>query len=96
MTKFTTRKAYSCPHLESADARCPHRPRRGTFGIVPPDTPHSNNTATSVASLLLGTYTSPAARLGARVYCRFRRTWCRVTSFTDTLIPWPRVQVPKQ
>jgi hypothetical protein len=26
------------------------------------------------------------------VWCLYRSAWCRVTSFTDALIPWPRVQ----
>jgi len=43
---------------------------------------------------LLDTYTPPPARAGARLYCRSRRAWCRVTSWTDALLSWPRgVQV---
>jgi hypothetical protein len=56
---------------------------------------HTSNT-TSAPPVLLGTYNPPAVRVGALVYCRFRRAWCRVTSFTDAPISWPRVQVPKQ
>jgi hypothetical protein len=39
---------------------------------------------------LLGTYTPPPVRAGARLYCRLRRAWCRVSSWTDAPIPWPR------
>ena len=46
--------------------------------------------------VLLGKYAPPAVRVGALAHCRFRRARCRVTSFTDAPIPWPRVQVPKQ
>lgn len=43
---------------------------------------------------LLGTYTPPPARVGDRLYCRSRRAWCKVTSWTDGPIPWPKgVQV---
>src|SRR5687767_12665744 len=41
---------------------------------------------------LLGTYPPPLLKVGHRVYCKYRRTWCRVTSFSDAPIPWPRVQ----
>lgn len=37
--------------------------------------------------VLLGTYRPPASR--DRTYCRFRKVWCRVTSWTDAPIPWP-------
>src|SRR4051812_42013005 len=39
---------------------------------------------------LLGSYRPPAVRVGGRAYCRFRKTWCRVTSWTDAPVPWPR------
>jgi hypothetical protein len=41
---------------------------------------------------LLGTYHPPLLKVGDRVYCKYRRTWCRVTSWTDAPISWPRVQ----
>jgi hypothetical protein len=41
--------------------------------------------------LLPGSYTPPPVRAGGRVYCRYRRAWCRVTSWTDAPVPWPRV-----
>lgn len=41
---------------------------------------------------LLGTYTPPALPVGTRAYCRYRRAWCRVTSWTDAPLPWPRCQ----
>lgn len=41
---------------------------------------------------LIGTYTTPAVRIGRKVRCRYRGKWCRVTSFTAAPIPWPRVQ----
>ncbi|MDB5313275.1 MAG: hypothetical protein JWO38_7477 [Gemmataceae bacterium] len=40
---------------------------------------------------LIGSYTPPAVAPGDRVYCRYRRAWCRVTAWTDAPIPWPRV-----
>lgn len=39
---------------------------------------------------LLGTYTPPPARAGARLYCHYRRAWCRVSSWTEAPVPWPR------
>lgn len=41
---------------------------------------------------LIGTYPTPTVRLGRRVHCRYRGKVCRVTSYTDAPIPWPRVQ----
>ena len=41
---------------------------------------------------LIGTYPTPRARIGRRVWCEYRGRWCRVSSFTDAPIPWPRVQ----
>jgi hypothetical protein len=41
---------------------------------------------------LIGTYTPPLLKVGDRVYCKYRRTWCKVTSWTDAPISWPRVQ----
>jgi len=41
---------------------------------------------------LIGTYPTPRVRLGRRVWCRYRRRWCRITSYTDAPIPWPRCQ----
>jgi hypothetical protein len=43
-------------------------------------------------SILIGTYTPPAWRVGRRVFCRVRKSWCLVTSFTCGRIPWPRGQ----
>lgn len=48
------------------------------------------------ASSLLGTYTPPVWSIGRRVFCRVRRQWCRVTSYTDAPISWPRGQPLKQ
>ena len=48
------------------------------------------------APILLGTYTPPAWSIGRRVYCRVRRQWCKVSSYTDALISWPRGQPLKQ
>src|SRR5438094_9464017 len=41
---------------------------------------------------LLGTYRAPAVKRGERVTCLYRDTDCRVTSWTDAPIPWPRVR----
>ena len=46
--------------------------------------------------VLIGTYAPPAWSIGRRVYCRVRRQWCRVSSFTDAPISWPRGQPLKQ
>jgi hypothetical protein len=43
-----------------------------------------------------GTYDPPAVRIGQRVFCRVRHKWCRITSFTDAPISWPRGQPLKQ
>src|SRR5438094_9132135 len=40
---------------------------------------------------LLGTYAPPAVRVGSRVRCLYREARCKVTSWTDAPIPWPRV-----
>jgi hypothetical protein len=40
---------------------------------------------------LIGTYPTPRVRRRQRVWCEYRSKWCRVTSFTADLIPWPRV-----
>jgi transposase-like protein len=45
-----------------------------------------------VAPPLIGTYTSPAVRVGQRVTCLFRDCDCKVTSISNAPIPWPRVQ----
>ena len=39
---------------------------------------------------LLGDYPTPLLEIGERVYCKYRRRWCHVTSFTTAPIPWPR------
>lgn len=49
----------------------------------------------STPPTLLGSYTPPAVRVGSFAYCRFRGERCRVTSWTDAPINWPRVQRPK-
>jgi hypothetical protein len=46
--------------------------------------------------VLRSTYNPPAVRIGQRVFCRVRHKWCRVTSFTDAPISWPRGQPVKQ
>src|SRR5262245_55589607 len=46
--------------------------------------------------VLRGTYDPPAVRIDQRVFCRVRHKWCRVTSFTDAPISWPRGQPLKQ
>ncbi|MFO0798988.1 MAG: hypothetical protein U0804_16085 [Gemmataceae bacterium] len=44
--------------------------------------------------VLLGAYAPPHVRVGARAWCHYRRAWCRVSSFTDAPLVWPRgVQV---
>jgi hypothetical protein len=48
------------------------------------------------STVLHGTYNPPAVRIGQRVFCRVRYKWCRVTSFTDAPISWPRGQPLKQ
>jgi hypothetical protein len=45
---------------------------------------------------LIGTYTPPAVNVGTRVWCGYRRAWCRISSWTDSPIPWPRCQPLKQ
>lgn len=45
---------------------------------------------------LLGRYSPPSVRVGQQVYCEYQRTRCRVSSWTDTPIPWPRVQPLRQ
>ena len=42
------------------------------------------------ATVLLCTYAPPPVRAGARLYCRLRQAWCKVTSWSDAPIPWPR------
>jgi hypothetical protein len=44
------------------------------------------------APSLIGTSLPPTVRIGRRVHCRYRGKACRVTSYTDAPIPWPRVQ----
>jgi len=46
--------------------------------------------------VLLDTYNPPAVRAGQHLFCRVRDKWCRVTSFTDAPISWPRGQPIKQ
>lgn len=41
---------------------------------------------------LIGSYPTPHVARGRRVWCEYRSKWCRVTSYTDAPIPWPRVQ----
>lgn len=41
---------------------------------------------------LLGSYSPPRVQVGDRVYCEYRQTRCRVSSWTDSPISWPRVQ----
>jgi hypothetical protein len=41
---------------------------------------------------LIGQYTPPDVRRGDRVFCKFRLAWCRVTSWSDAPVSWPRVQ----
>jgi hypothetical protein len=45
---------------------------------------------------LIGTYNPPAWKIGERVFCRVRDKWCRVSSFSDAPISWPRGQPLKQ
>src|SRR5947207_4171075 len=40
--------------------------------------------------VLLGDYPTPLLEIGERTFCKYRRRWCRVTSFTTAPIPWPR------
>lgn len=39
---------------------------------------------------LIGTYTPPPVKVGDVVRCRYRRARCRVTSWTDAPVSWPR------
>lgn len=39
---------------------------------------------------LIGTYAPPPVRVGDVVRCRYRRARCRVTSWTDAPVSWPR------
>src|SRR5205823_9593842 len=41
---------------------------------------------------LIGTYEPPALKLGETVTCLYRNRDCKVTSWTEAPIPWPRVQ----
>jgi transposase-like protein len=41
---------------------------------------------------LIGTYHAPAVKRGEVVTCLYRDRDCKVTSWTDAPIPWPRVQ----
>lgn len=41
---------------------------------------------------LIGRYEPPDVRTGDRVYCRYRKAWCRVTGWGTGPIRWPRVQ----
>jgi hypothetical protein len=42
------------------------------------------------AARLVGTYTAPGLRVGDREHCLFRDVLCKVTSFTEAPIDWPR------
>jgi hypothetical protein len=42
----------------------------------------------------IGSYIPPAVRIGRRAHCLDRGVWCRVVSWTDAPIPWPRVVPP--
>ncbi len=44
----------------------------------------------SDAPPLIGTYTPPPVKVGDVVRCRYRRARCRVTSWTDAPLEWPR------
>lgn len=39
---------------------------------------------------LLGSYAAPPVRRGDRLFCRYRRAWCKVTSWTDAPLSWPK------
>ncbi len=45
---------------------------------------------------LIGNYPAPRVRLGRKLWCEYRGEWCRVTSYTEAPVPWPRVQPLKQ
>jgi hypothetical protein len=45
---------------------------------------------------LLGTYSPPTAKRGERVSCLYRDCECKVTSWSDARISWPRVQPREQ
>ncbi|MFO0823951.1 MAG: hypothetical protein U0792_12715 [Gemmataceae bacterium] len=47
---------------------------------------------TSECPVLLGRYTPPDVEKGDRVYCRYRKAWCRVTGWGTGPIAWPRIQ----
>jgi hypothetical protein len=44
------------------------------------------------APTLIATYSPPSEKIGQRIHCLFRDTLCKVTSFSDAPIIWPRVQ----
>ena len=46
----------------------------------------------SAAPKLLGTYAIPRVRVGDRVTCLYRGVTCRISSWADGPIPWPRCQ----
>jgi len=40
----------------------------------------------------IGSYTAPAWKISRRAFCRVRRQWCIVTSFTRGRMPWTHGQ----
>ncbi|QJW93132.1 hypothetical protein [Frigoriglobus tundricola] len=52
----------------------------------------SRSTSTANPPPLIGRYEPPDVRKEDRVYCRFRKGWCRVTGWGTGPIRWPRVQ----
>jgi hypothetical protein len=52
----------------------------------------SDSCTTIAPPHLIGNYVPPVVRQGDRVYCRYRKAWCRVTGWSSGPISWPRVQ----
>ena len=48
------------------------------------------------APRLLGRYDPPDVRPGDRVYCRYRKAWCRVTGWSAGPLRWPRGRIGKR
>src|SRR5882757_7526012 len=64
---------------------------RLTVRRMPRSAPPGENTfRPTTPPVLLGEYPTPLLDIGERVYCKYRRRRCRVTSFTTAPIPWPR------
>jgi len=56
------------------------------------DSDDGNGAGTPDPVELIRRYNPPPVEKGDRVYCRYRKAWCRVTGWSDGPIPWPRIQ----